>query len=73
MNTEMWNVMACGMQEVFWREDQHKSMALKVGFLGKKQVILMLITWLTDLQMETAVWSQMLPAMLKISTELLSL
>lgn len=38
-----------------------------------KQAVLMVITCLTDPQMETAVWSQMLPATLKISTELLTL
>lgn len=37
-----------------------------------KQAVLMVITCLTDPQMETAVWSQMLPATLKISTELLT-
>lgn len=65
--------MACVMQEVLQLEDQHKPTALKSRIFMNKQAILMLITCFTDLQMETAVWSQMLPAMLKISTELLSL
>lgn len=53
------------MQEVLRLEDQHKPTALKSGIFMNKQAILMLITCLSDLQMETAVWSQMLPAMLK--------
>lgn len=65
----MWNIMACITQEVLQLEDQHKPMALKSGIFMSKQAILMLITCLTDLQMETTVWSQMLPAMLKISAE----
>lgn len=61
------------MQMVFWLEDQQKPMASKSRIFMGKQAILVLITCLTDLQMETAVWSQMLLAMLKINTELLSL
>ena len=69
----MYSVMACVMEEVLWLEDQHKPTTLKSKIFMNKQAILMLITCLTDLQMETAVWSQMLPAMLKVSIELLSL